>query len=180
MKALTTAQAQAYFKRSGRLMLNEHAGQMWVTDSFILVPVTDKSVIAELLAEFNLPFEPMVCNVSRTVVRRKNDVLPKIETVLPSAKALKTYTPMIRERIAGMDAGVVTPNGTLEVWSCGDLPVLFDATRAAMVGRLNPSPGTWCASDPTRPAARIVDRKVDGMLMPVRGASNEALRRAAA
>lgn len=171
----TTARLQAYFKQAGRLILSEIEGELWASDGFLLIPVDEHSLVAELLAEFNLPFEPMVCDVRRTVVQRKADVIPNLASLLPDTSALKPLKP---ELIDGHE--VYINGGDAMVWTTGAHLILLDATRVAITERFTPG-AQWMASGGLRRlVARVLNDRAVGLLMPVRAGSPRLRKSAAA
>lgn len=180
MKKPTTAQVMAYFKKADRMILAEHDGQMWVTDSYLLIPVDEKSVVAQLLAEYNLPFEPMVCDVRRTVVRRKNDRVPDVGSVIPDAKALKSLAAIKRETLAGQDAFGMLQGELTRIYSNRlELPVVLNDARATMAEHFTPDAAWMTGPDPLKAVARVRGKAAIGLLMPCR-ADHAALRKSVA
>lgn len=177
-KGLTTTQVQAYFKRH-RLIIAEHDGQLWASDAYLLIPFDDRSVIAALLAEYNLPLEPMVCEVGR-VTRRKNDRVPDIASFIPDAKAVKALKPIKRERLAGQDVFGKQDSALTRVYSNTlELPVILNDAKASMTEAFTVGAEWYGGSDPVKAVARVRDGKAVGLLMPIR-ADHAALRKSVA
>lgn len=177
----TTTQIQTYFKGDRSLILTEHDGQLWVTDRFLLLPVDEKSLVAKLLAEFNLPLEPMVCDVGRTVYRRVNDVIPSVGSVFP--EHVDALTPLKRETICGYDNIALTPpvSDPFTVWvNADDRRVILDARRVVMTELLTPGAEWFAGPDPVKAVARLRGGKVVGLLMPMRNNATGTLRKSQA
>lgn len=78
-------------KKSGKLILNTDAkGSMWATDAYWMIRVDEKHPVAELLAAFNLPFEPVHCEAWDTLRRVDRGPLPDVGKLLLPPKVKRT------------------------------------------------------------------------------------------
>lgn len=155
-----------YFKKSGpRLFLNEHQGKLWASDHYMMVPVDADGPIAAMLADFNLPAEPMSCEVGRTV-KRTDAQPPDLGRILSET----TWTQRLTLLTYGQYEVKLEQNGvTYEPWrsSTGEM-VVFDPTKRRFVESV--TEGAWFAgTTETKPAVRVDDNgQVTALLMPIR------------
>lgn len=165
---LSSSALLRYFRKSGRLIIGEVAGDLWVSDAYMAARlVGEKNPIANLLALYNLPCEPMSCRVDGTVVK-EGDKGVEMEKLLPTVKSL---VPATRFCIGSAPVLVEGSLGGewLELWQAGDQRLCMNPRIRQMVDLF--APGDWQASPTntaTRPLAKVIDRKVAAIAMPVR------------
>lgn len=172
VKGLSAPSLLRYFRRRGRLMLAEHDGDLWVTDSYMAVRLigTDNAV-ASLLALYNLPFEAMVCDVDSTVVRREGAQTPDIGRLIP---AIDVLTPATRFHIGNAPA-LVEGSGSSplhELWTAGKTQFCMNPDVVKIVNLF--VGGDWFAyteQTSTRPIAKARDGAVQAIAMPIRNLS---------
>lgn len=168
---ITTARLHSYFRSVNRLFISaDKSGALWVTDSYLLVRVPDeKHPVALLLAEFNLPLEPMVCDVGRTVRRRADTPPPDITKLLPPKGWDVKVTPLL---VDGVEVFTFSEKGQPAVLMervDGKRVTLSERKRRLVVDLTSPD-GEWAMQtgrDLRSPVAYRVDGATAGLLMPI-------------
>lgn len=170
---LTPTQAFAYFRKSGHLFIAQHDDRWWVTDSYLLFAIEPKGTIPKLLQDYNLPLEPMVCDVHRTIVRREGAKVPDVGNLLPPkfTKKNRDASELTQWRIDNKAVLLEQPGRCSpgEVWRTdAGLHVCLDTDKRRVVDRF--VSGTWHAGESdAKPALKLdKDGNALGLLMPLR------------
>lgn len=165
---ITKQRLLSYFK-GGRLMVAEHEGGLYVTDSYLIFGFdSKKSVMAELLADYNLKAEPMVCEVGPTIRLREGQTPPDMAKFLtPPTK--KTHKPATPQTIGGFSVLLRHQSCLGEVWeTAGGLRLMIDQAKRQVIDDLVPR-GKWMAESDIKPMVKVDDAdKVLALVMPVR------------
>lgn len=145
-----------------------HNDRLWATNSFWLVEITPVSPLRLLLSEYNLPVEPMVCEVGRTL-RRSPGVAPPVISGLFSAP---TVTPIVPFTIGRVPMIQEDTDGTLcEVWQRDSDKrfVVLNKTYRSFVDLMVPG-DSWGMGDPPHSVVRRLDEDgvTTALLMPIR------------
>ena len=99
-----------------RLIVSKHEGRLWWSDGYLMLPVGPAMEL--LMADYNLPPEPMVCSVGRTLVRndgKPSDFTALINKATPK-KGMATLRPVEFDGSPLTIADNLT-GSTLELWS---------------------------------------------------------------
>ena len=171
-------QVHAYFRESGKLILAEHDGALWVTDSYLLFRLTDGNPVAGLLDFWNLPVEPGVYYVESNIRRAVAQTPPNVEPLLRS----KDATPVARHLTCGAPTFVCSSDGkhlsaVFEHSGTGDL-IAVSQRKLDVVEALAPE-GEWHGAGGLKPMVRKSDSKPVALLMPIRSVFTQRERRAA-
>ena len=159
----------AYLKRNGRssrLLLNHVDGELWWSDGFLLLPA-DVAMV-ELLDDFNLTAEPMVCEIGRTVKKVGGEAPDFQGLVALATVTLKKMVAIAPVMLNGSTLLIDDGTYTKELWSAdGGRTVThqFDRSRLDVVGR----DGEWrCSPEKIgqQAAARYDEYRLTGLLMP--------------
>lgn len=160
---------QALKRTAGRLMLAENDGHLWATNSYWLVRVDSDSPVRSLLADYNLPVEPMVCDVDHTIRRNDADP-PTLAHLIPKKRpttVIERHThesmPLYVDGIAGTKTGL---------WAIGETSTIIGINEAHKELAESLVKVVHWLGDPARPHAPLVgingDDEFAGLLMPVR------------
>lgn len=146
-----------------RLMLAEHAGDLWVTNSYWLMRSTPEW--ATLLAAYNLPLEPMVCDVGDTLHRLTNVDPPKIAAIIDGLATART--PIEPFAINGMPILIGSTSGPSDVYKAHAGLIALNGKYLALIDKLHPF-GTWTAFDEKAPLAKTEENgRLVALLMPI-------------
>ena len=144
-------------------------GALWATDKLWMVKVlpAQEKLLNALLADYNLPLEPMVCEVGRTLRR----IEAKPPELAPILKGIPKKAPaLIRHSVGGFPIFIRT-DGTrwAGVWTADDHAVTLDAEKVTFVEDLA-GPGEWFSGgNSLSPCSLRQGRDVVALLMPIRG-----------
>lgn len=171
----TTALFREIKLNRARLILLEHQDSMWATNSYWMVRLPEAdNPFAKLLAEYNLPWEPMVCEIGRTI-KRTNGKQPHADVVggfVPNSVTTETHTPVRRHLLAGADVFVSSttgPTDTAEVWERDDsLLVVVNRRFRALMDDLTRGEWHHKKDAPFSPLVKVDDGTVKALLMPIR------------
>lgn len=170
MKAKTNPSTTALYrhlKAHYRVMLAEHDGSLWATNSYWMVRLDgEQGVFGKLLAEYNLPYEPMVCEVGRTLMRTGQDP-PNVGALVPDS--LNGYGAVERFTIGGAPLSTEKKDTEAELWVRSDDSRLVTLDRRWREFVTTYSAGSaWShGGDTRRPLVYHDDGKVCALVMPV-------------
>lgn len=142
----------------------EHDGDMWLANSFWLVRCdAATSHVKDLLAEFNLPLEPMRLAVGRTIIRSDDDP-PPVEHIV-NGQWSDVVTPyLINGRRVRM--AKASTNGWLDVWTAGSEMIHVDPDVIGIPDMLH-ADGKWHASNGRHGGSRRLVKVHEGRVLAV-------------
>lgn len=179
----TSALHAAIRKDSGwNLHLAEHQGAIWVTNSYWLFKIADeKHLMARLLAEFNLPLEPMVIDVTGRTLRRTDQKAADVGKLIPAERPKDSVT-LTPHSVRGVPVLVRRDGQMCEVWEGSDgRLVTIDTAKVGLLDSLVGQAETWWQGErDTMPAVRCHAGGVQSLVMPVRTIWDEVARKKAA
>lgn len=162
----TTPALFRYLKRDGRLMLSEFDGDLWATNSYWCVRAGKE--FATLLADYNLPFESMVCDVGLTVKRRVDAKAPDLTSIL----SLTATSPLQRATICGQ---AFSFDGGSGIWQApSGVRVMLSLDKVAFVESLLPSVEWAAQSDALKAVVASHEDRNVALLMPIRNMFSDA------
>jgi hypothetical protein len=150
-----------------RLHINTIDDDLWWSDSYVMVKADDAFLL--LIDSYNLPAEPMMCSVGRTITRTGN-------VTGDLAGLLEKYAP----RGGNVDVAPLTVDGErltitfrgrrVELWSTDEHTVTH-RVRADFTSLPERNPGTWRTKrgDTNALIHLDMDKNPDALVMPIRG-----------
>jgi hypothetical protein len=164
---ITKTKLLSYF-RPGRLIVGEHEGKLYVSDSYLMFGFdAKKSLLADLLADYNLKPEPMVCEVGSTIRLCEGQPPPNLGMYLVPPD--KTYQLATSQTIGGFPVLLQHTAGLSEVWETKKgLRLSVAQEKRGLIDELVPR-GKWMARDDVKPMVKVGDdNQVLAVVMPVR------------
>lgn len=155
-----------------RLFLAEIGGEMWWSDAHLMLKVDD--AMAALLARYNLPPEPMVCEVRKTIVRTEAPPTTQLPALLAKYAPKRGMVDVAPLEFGGLPLMQIQPmRGTQQVlWSTDGVKVThrLNASKLAVVEAGGGDRWRVAVKVPNAALVRFDGKVPVGLLMPMRGA----------